>query len=274
MERVSLVDAGKEIPFSFARVNGSLSQEEQSALVDRYCLPDNDDGSVITVLIIGLEQTMGIDLTSGRYAIMYEPYWTDFIRDQFKYRIIRLRSHMTLPPDKRNTKMYILLSIYPADSEIDREDKYWGKTTDQHVYEKMTENKKLIDSFKGAIDEVSIECTIVKRFGTDSHECRNCSPNDMQLYTTGNPKDAIANDIKMGNTCTVAETEQISVIEVILSMDSGEQTFYVERSSENVYGFILYEESESGSYVPVPIRSIMYPRVKEYLLTTDFYKFE
>lgn len=272
MERVDRVEESQRIPYSFARINGSLSQEEQSALVDRYCKPDNDDGSVITVLIIGLEQTMGLDLTSGRYAIMYEPYWTDFIRDQFKYRIIRYGSHMTLPPEKRNTQMYILLSIYPSDSGIDREDSYWGKTTDQHIYDKMTNNKILMDSFKSAIDEVSIECTLVKRFGDDSHSCRNCSPNDMPLYTTGNPKDAIANDIKMGNTCTLAEIEQIEVTEVILKTESGDQKFYVEHSDSNVYGFLLYIESESGSFIPVPVKSILYRQMKEYLRTTDFFK--
>ena len=67
----------------FAMVNGSLSAEDQDKIVEIYNSPENDDGSIIEFLIIGLQQTTGLDLKCVCWVIMLEPYWADYIRAQF-----------------------------------------------------------------------------------------------------------------------------------------------------------------------------------------------
>lgn len=242
-------DAIKGMP-KFARINGSLTQDEQSALVNKFCHVENDRGEFITFLIIGLEQTMGLDLTSTRYSIMYEPYWTDFIPDQFRYRSVRFGSHMSLPKEDRNTQMYILLSVYPKKFDKSKLDPEADLTTDEYIFKLMSRNRELVNSFRDAIDEVSIECSIVKRFGTDKHPCRTCAPTDVPLYTSGDPKETIPNDILVGNPCNLAKKEAVEVVAIELGGDNP-ITYYVREGEGNIYGIIAYVKADSGGFIMV-----------------------
>ena len=231
----------------YSRVNGSLTQEEQTEILDLYA------NNKINLLVIGLEQTMGLDLTCVRYAVMFEPYWKDFIFEQFKYRAIRLNSHMSLPKEDRNVQMYILLSTYPESFDKSKLPMDYDLTTDEYIYEQMVRNKELLSSFKEAIEEVSIECDIVKQYGTSGHKCRTCAPNDLYLYTSGDPIKSIINDLGRDDPCITDKKKQ-SVSAKIIIINKIE--YYVVKSDANIWGFIIY--IKDGGYIEIPTNSPVY----------------
>jgi hypothetical protein len=249
----------------FAQINGSLSEEEQSNLVNYYCKKENDDGHLLTIILIGIEQCMGLDLTSVGYIVMFEPYWVYFLKDQLEHRGNRYRSHLTLPENQRNMIMYIFCSDYPKTVKPeDFEEEAMRKTTDQHVYEKMMRNKQLIGSFKEALEEISIECELVNKFNPDSkHTCRTCVPNNRSLYTSdpSNAKKAFDLDLSVPTPCESGEKEDISVEEIVITDSQGDKTTYYYAPSDNLYGYVIYYEVSKDNFEEVPPSSPVYKEI-------------
>lgn len=254
----------------FARVNGSLTEEEQGRIVDYFVDPDNDDAKHLAGLIIGYEQCMGLDLVTVRYTIMWESYFLDYIREQLNYRMNRFKSHTRLPKDQQNVQMYIFISVYAKDTEMDRLPEDMKETTDQFMYELMTNNKTLLDDFKSAIDEVSIECSLVKQFNPELHHtCRVCNPDGAQLYTetdidktTGkirNPTSTINYDIKNGTNCQEQKKKEVKVNEIKVTINGEQVTYYYTKDDSS--NIVIYFETNDGSYMKVPEESDVYVEI-------------
>ena len=263
-ELKSVKQSGDKDKNYFARVNGSLTQEDQTKLVDYYSKPDNLYGDNLRLILIGFEQTMGLDLTAVRYEIMYEPYWVDFIREQFKYRAIRFRSHPMLPKEDQNSQMYILLSVFPKGGELNDGENQESETTDEYVYGRMMANKKLLDGYKEAVEEVSIECEIVMKYGAQPHDCKTCIPNDDVLYTKtkGNiPNYAIEYDLRAPDPCIQGEPEEVEAEIITIVTDGVKVKYYKIPDKTNLHGFLLYIK-EKDEFIEVPINSPVYKTVK------------
>ena len=252
---------------TFARINGSLTEEEQARLVDYYCDKSNDHAEKLQLLIIGFEQTMGLDLTSVRLSIMYEPYWVDFIRDQFKHRSVRLGAHLSLPEKERNTQMVIFLSTYPKSVNLNKLEPEAQQTTDEYIYEKMVNNGILTNSFKEAIEEVSIECELVKTMGDSKHQCRMCPPTSRDLYTKskGNPMKSIINDIDSADPCSYAESDEVEAKKIEITIDGKTLEYYYVKSDDNIYGITVYMEISPGMFEEVPTSSFVFKKILEKL---------
>jgi hypothetical protein len=131
-----------------------------------------------------------------------------------------------------------MVSVYPDGVKLNED--YLAEmlvTTDQFMYEIMTTNAKLMNSFKSAIEEVALDCEIVKKFGDSSHNCRVCSPTNEPLYTTGEATAAINQDIKLGTRCVYNPPKKVKADEVIID---GKTLYKV--AANNVKGFDLYEK--------------------------------
>lgn len=253
---------GGELDFiTFTRVNGSMKEEEQDAAVAEY----NSGGC--NLIIIGKEQCQGLDLVGVRYIVMWECYFTDFIRDQLKYRGIRKGSHLGLPEEERDVQFYILISTYPdgfADGEMKEivQEEYWREmqtTTDEFMYEIMIGNAGLVDSFKEAVEEVSIECELVKQFNPKAnHNCRTCSPNDKVLYTsTDDVMSGIMQDIKLGTQCVYNPPKKVKADKVEIAGDT-----YYKVKADNIRGYNLFAKN-GKKYVKLRETSTLYNLIKE-----------
>lgn len=249
----------------FARINGSLNIKEQSDILEYFNSKDNIYGENLRLIIIGLEQTMGIDLNCVRYEIMFEPYWVYFIFDQFNYRMNRLGSHLLLPKDKQNCQMYIMLSSLPKGRTISDGQKTEIITTDEHIYNRMMENGDIINSCKKVVEEVSIECELVMMMGAKKHNCKVCAPTGELLYTTDNkdnPNLAIQHDINASNPCNENKKEEVEAEEIKIKLNGETTTYYKIPNKDNIYGFSLYFEKD-GEYIEVPIESPIYKTIKK-----------
>lgn len=233
------VDLKYEPGNNFAVVNGSLSVEEQAKIIDLYNSPENDNGSIIRFIIGGIQQAMGLDLKSGVYAIMYEPYWVYLIWDQFKKRINRYKSHDRLPLEERITYPYILLSVYPPGMDEKTINAYGMQTTtDEHLYNKMIKNKHMIKEFTKPLEEVSIDCQVVQKTNPDKF-CKVCNPNNQRLYTYGehNSAELIKYDCDRADPCQT-EIEEVKA----KKMEIDGQTYYKVLDEKSDFGFVLYKK--------------------------------
>jgi hypothetical protein len=224
---------------NFAVVNGSLDIKEQAKIIELYNSPENDDGSIIRFIIGGIQQAMGLDIQSGVYAIMYEPYWVYLIWEQFKKRINRYNSHERLPVEERITYPYILLSVYPTGMDEKTINAYGMKTTtDEHLYNKMLKNKEMIRQFTRPLEEVAIDCPVVKKTNPDK-VCKICNPNNQHLYTydARNNVEVIKYDCDRADPC---QTEMQEVKAQKIKIDGEEYYKVVDPKSD--FGYLLYKK--------------------------------
>ena len=77
-----------------------------------------------------------------------EPYWNKSRLEQVVGRASRFCSHIGLPKDERDVKVYVYVAMHP-DEPI---------TVDQYI-KKLSETKnKIIKQFEDAIKEAAIDC--------------------------------------------------------------------------------------------------------------------
>jgi hypothetical protein len=231
---------------NFAVVNGSLTTEEQTKIIELYNSPKNDDGSIVHFLIIGLQQAMGLDLQSAVFAIMYELYWIYLIWQQFKKRINRYKAHARLPVGDRVTYPYMLMSVYPDDVDPKIPNAFGMRlTTDEHLYKAMMNDKNISKQFKQALSEVAIECSFVKK-RIPSKICRMCNPNNRPLYTDndgekshqGRSSELIRYDCTRDDPCDTSPTEEVKAKKI--EIDG--KTYYKVIDKEALFGYNMYQK--------------------------------
>lgn len=224
---------------NFAVINGSVDIEDQNKILKLFYSEENIDASIIHFLIIGLQQAMGLDVPDAKFVIMYEPYWVYLIWDQLKKRINRYKSHERLPVEERETFPYILLSVYPPGMDEKTINAYgMKKTTDEHLYMAMIKNKEQMKAFKMPIEEVAIECGVIKKKFPDK-VCRMCEPNGRELYTygKGNFVELLKYDCNREDPCNT-ETTSVKAKKVTIH---GREYYKVEDKTSD-FGYMLYEK--------------------------------
>lgn len=232
-------DGKYEPGLNFAIVNGSLTIEEQAKILELFYSEENDDGSIIHFVIGGLQQALGLDVKSGVFAILYEPYWVYMVWDQLKKRINRYESHIRLPVEERETFPYILLSVYPDNIDPKIANAYGMKiTTDEHLYNLMIRDKEQSKQFKKPLEQIAIDCPMVKRNFPDKI-CKICNPNNRKLYTYGkhNPLEVLQYDCDQPDPCQT-ETEEVKAEKVKI----GGETLYKVADATEPGGFAFYRK--------------------------------
>lgn len=224
---------------NFAIVNGSMSIEEQNKILKLFYSAENIDGSIIHFIIGGIQQAMGLNIPDAVFVIMYEPYWVYLIWDQLKKRINRYKSHERLPVEERETFPFILLSVYPNDIDQKIVNGYGMKnTTDEHLYKKMIKNRDQSEMYKEPLEEVAIECSIIKEKFPDK-VCKVCEPTGQELYSHSakNPIELLRYDCERGDPCN-SETQQVQAKKVKIN----DNEYYRVEDKESEFGYWLYEK--------------------------------
>jgi hypothetical protein len=91
---------------SFALWTGTESVEERSKILDIYRAVDNKFGQVCLMLFTTQSGAEGISLNYVRQVHIMEPYWNNVRIEQVIGRARRIKSHVLLPEEQRNVKVY------------------------------------------------------------------------------------------------------------------------------------------------------------------------
>lgn len=221
----------------YAVVNGGLSLDEQAKIMSVYDDASNDGAEKIHFLIIGVQQTNGLDCKCVRFIVMLEPFWKWSLWDQLVKRGVRYKSHERLPEDQRNVTPYILMSVYPEN--VDEKvllTPGMRKTTDESLYSQMLYDKDRSEEFKKPITEVAIECLFVKD-RNPQHVCRVCAPNNKKLFTEGvDALQALRYDCSKADPCDLSAKEEVKAIRITYN----KSVYYAVPDDDSKYGYAIY----------------------------------
>lgn len=90
----------------FALWTGTESVEERSSILDLYRNLDNKFGQKCLMLFTTQSGSEGISLNFVRQVHVMEPYWNNVRIEQVIGRARRIKSHVLLPEDQRNVKVF------------------------------------------------------------------------------------------------------------------------------------------------------------------------
>jgi hypothetical protein len=174
--------------------------------------PNNINGEIIKLFMITASGAEGISLMNTRYIHIMEPYWHPVRTEQVIGRARRICSHVDLPKEKRNIKVFYYLMKF-TDEQIEKKmnndirnndvsklDKInlRPQTSDEALYETSKRKENISNQILKNIKEAAIDCAV---HSTSSSE------ESLECYSFGNDVDPklfsyrpnISDDDKDGN---------------------------------------------------------------------------
>jgi superfamily II DNA or RNA helicase len=111
---------------------------------------DNLYGSKLKIILGSPSIKEGVSLKAVRTVHVLEPYWNKSRLEQVIGRASRFCSHINLPGEERNVKVYVYIATHPNEY----------LTVDQYI-RKLSETKnKIIKQFELAIKEAAVDCSL------------------------------------------------------------------------------------------------------------------
>ena len=136
----------------FAIWSGDESVQSKDKIREVFNRIDNLYGEKLKIILGSPSIKEGVSLKAVRYVHVLEPYWNKSRLEQVVGRASRFCSHINLPEEERNVKVYVYIAMHP-DEEV---------TVDQHI-KKLSETKnKIIKQFEQAIKEAAVDCRLNK----------------------------------------------------------------------------------------------------------------
>ena len=160
------------------KIKSSRLKEQISAIFGEDRTRDtrqiNHYGKLIKLLIISASGAEGIDLKNVRFVHIMEPYWHPVRINQVIGRARRINSHVDLPKELQNVKVFMYLLTYDKSKEMlekiensfahlrlnDKDERDNLVSTDERLYQIMLRKKKLMEEFLTGIKEASIDCLV------------------------------------------------------------------------------------------------------------------
>lgn len=136
----------------FAVWSGEESMKIKDEIREIYNHHNNLYGEKLKIILGSPAIKEGVTLKSVRHVHILEPYWNKSRLDQVIGRANRFCSHIGLPKDERDVKVYIYVATHP-DEVI---------TVDQYIRRLSDTKNKIIKQFEKAIKEASIDCRLNK----------------------------------------------------------------------------------------------------------------
>ena len=153
----------KEHPKIYKQIINHFGKNMQSNV-------NNLEGKLLKILMITRSGAEGISLKNVRNVHILEPYWNQVRLNQVIGRANRSNSHMELPKEDRNFKVfYYIMKFTDKQSKNFKQEKL---TVDQQVRDTALKKAELIDGFLQNLKEASIDCTLYSRLhSTDDLKC-------------------------------------------------------------------------------------------------------
>lgn len=222
-------------------------------------------GEIIKVMMISAAGAAGIDLKNVRQVHIMEPYWNPAMMDQVIGRAIRVCSHSELPPEERNVKANIYLTIFNDDirkpsednsallRKMDSEPKRFvsefnpnamiiieAATTDEHIYNIAYKKKVLADQFTLLMKDAAIDCEIHKPLHSKNEPQINCLSFDSSV----NGEDiSYYPDVKLDQTDSEINMNIIKVHRSLQKIRIKNFVFILRVDTGEVYDYRIFESS-------------------------------
>jgi hypothetical protein len=245
----------------YAVISGEVSAETRTRIQALWNSPENIRGERLFVLLVSKTGAEGLDLKYGRQVHMLEPYWDKTREDQVRARLVRLNSHIDLPPDERVVQPFLyvatanpeVLESLPQRSREDGD----GTTVDQRFHRRAAEKYELSQDFRALLREVAIECPLRV---SEAGGCHVCAPTGEPLYTAG--PGGHERDLRLPNPCRPLEQQEVEVAGTIAG-PAGEEYYYAPDPAAPLgWRFFRYDEELEG-YVAVPYGAPLYTELAE-----------
>lgn len=130
---------------TYKTITGETSDEKIGRIVDAY------NKGKYQVLLITSAGSESLDLKNTRQIHIMEPHWNESRIKQVIGRVIRYKSHESLPDSERHVTIYRWCSVFPELMN--------NKSADQYLIELSKKKDGIFKSFNQIIKEVAIERT-------------------------------------------------------------------------------------------------------------------
>jgi hypothetical protein len=134
----------------YAIWSGDESPETKDRIREVYNRKDNLYGEKLRIILGSPSIKEGVSLKAVRYVHVLEPYWNKSRLEQVVGRASRFCSHVDLPEEERNVKVYVYVTMHPDEES----------TVDQYIKKLSDTKNKIIKLFEQAIKEASIDCRL------------------------------------------------------------------------------------------------------------------
>jgi superfamily II DNA or RNA helicase len=132
----------------FAIWSGDESIESKEMIKDFFNKKENQDGSMLKVLLGSPSIKEGVSLLRVQQVHVLEPYWNMSRLDQVVGRAIRFCSHKDVASQDREVKVYVYIGVGLKTDEI---------TVDKHIMNLAFKKKELTDQFEDIMQEMAVD---------------------------------------------------------------------------------------------------------------------
>ncbi len=140
---------------TYKTITGDSNDEKINRIVDFY------NKGKYKILLITSAGSESLDLKNTRQIHIMEPHWNESRIKQVIGRVIRYKSHISLPENERHVSIYRWASIFP--------ELIHNKSADQYLVELSKKKSQIFSQFNSVIRQVAIEKSnnIFKQKGGD-----------------------------------------------------------------------------------------------------------
>jgi hypothetical protein len=198
------------------RINDLPTQMKEDIVEFGYDAVGNKRGEICYLIGITAAGAEGISLKNVRSVHIMEPYWNSVRTDQVKGRAVRICSHMDVPQERRNVRVYTYCAQFDPTKRIDESLRSLdqGLTSDQYILElakiKDTVNQGLLQIIKdtavdcnlNALDNLDVKCYNPKAQSTRSYSYNpdiNDDLRDPPQEAAAKPAAAVAQPLEESN---------------------------------------------------------------------------
>lgn len=232
----------------FVMIYGEVKPEDRQKLQNLFNQDNNINGEKIGLFLVSSTGAEGLNLRAVRHVHIFEPYWSYSRIGQVKARARRFMSHSALPPEERNFKTFIYISVPPKQvTDFDE------PTTDQDLYSMALRRQVVIDDFLLALKEISYNCPHTHT----KLNCVKCSPTNQPLYTRD-----IYSDIAAVNPCVPAKSTEIKVNTIEIDGQKYKWTTDTEEAKQSIYEIAIYKwDAKLKSYIKISESNDIYEKI-------------
>jgi hypothetical protein len=148
----------------FAIWSGDESNEMKDRIREVYNRADNLNGHKLKIILGSPSIKEGVSLKAVRYVHVLEPYWNQSRLEQVIGRASRFCSHIALPEEHRDVKVYIYIATHENEAV----------TVDQYIRKLSATKNKIIKKFEEAIKEASVDCRLNLNANQDGDNIIQC----------------------------------------------------------------------------------------------------